>query len=81
MKLKESRNLTCTCYKLRLFSLFSSIYPTAYIKRDNDDEASIKLYIYINHKISIQEKHASKWRNINDSQMSFCVRMKRNGLF
>lgn len=45
MKLKESRNLTCTCYKLRLF-FFSSIYPTAYIKRDNDDEASIKLYIY-----------------------------------
>lgn len=52
------------------FSFFSSIYPRAYMKRDNDNETNTELDTYINHKISIQKKHASKWRNINDSQVS-----------
>lgn len=40
------------------------------MKRDNDNETNTELDTYINHKISIQKKHASKWRNINDSQVS-----------
>lgn len=61
------------------FSFFSSIYPRAYMKRDNDNETNTELDIYINHKISIQKKHASKWRNINDFQVSDSrnVRTKR----
>lgn len=44
MKSKEDRNLTFTCYKLRFFF---SIYPRAYMKRDNGNEVNIELYIYI----------------------------------
>ena len=47
------------------------------MKRDNDNEANTELDIYINHKISIQKK--TKWRNINDFQVSDSrnVRTKR----